>query len=66
MQSLWQIGVVNERREFSGEARVQIFQTKYFVSYKRKSLKSMVLHRASLYPNTDDLPMSFLVVWIDL
>ena len=47
MQSMWRNGVGNARREFSGEARFQIFtqkwllgNIKYFVSFKLKSLKS--------------------------
>ena len=57
--------------EFCGEAQFQIITQKWmlgniqhFVRFKLKSLKLKIknLDRTLIYPNTDQLPTSFLVV----
>ena len=69
MQSAWQTGVANARLSFVGKLDFRFLHKndclgniEYFVSFNITSLTSNVLDRTLLYPSTDPLPISFLVV----
>ena len=73
MQSTWHTGVTNGRLVFSGASSISDFtekwlseKIKYFPSSKLKSLNEIVLDRISFYPDTNYLPMTLLVVDIDI